>query len=48
MDVIEQHIPKILNSILDFQGDDQAFYELMKSQAENFVTELVNEIEGGF
>jgi hypothetical protein len=48
IDVIELNLKRIVNSILDFEGDDQGFYEMMKDVSERFIAEWIDETEGGF
>lgn len=48
MDVIEINVKVIFDSILEFEGEDQAFQEMMKTLAEEFIVELIDELEGGF
>jgi len=48
IDVIEQHVPKILNAIQEFRGDDEGFASMLKDSVTNFVTVLVIELEDGF
>lgn len=48
IDVIELNLKRIVNSIIDFEGDDQGFYEMMKDVSERFIAEWIDETEGGF
>lgn len=48
MDVIETNVRQILYSILDFEGDDSGFQDMMKKAAEKLIVDLIDELEGGF
>ena len=48
MDVIETNVSRIFDSILDFDGDDTQFQEMMKKGAEKLIVDLIDELEGGF
>jgi hypothetical protein len=48
MDVIETNVRQIFYSILDFEGDDSGFQEMMKKAAEKLIVDLIDELEGGF
>jgi hypothetical protein len=48
MDVIETRVGQIFDSILDFEGDDSQFQEMMKKAAEKLIVDLIDELEGGF
>jgi hypothetical protein len=48
MDVVEQHIPKLIISILEFRGDDQSFCTMLSERLDNFVIVLLIDLEDGF
>lgn len=48
MDVVEQHIPRILEQVRKFKGSDQEFATFLKEEISNFVSVLVIELEDGF
>lgn len=47
-EVTKEHLPRIMNYILNFQGSDEEFVEAMKQKVTNFVTVMVIELESGF
>jgi hypothetical protein len=47
-EIILEHLPKLINSVLTFRGDDAAFAELIKDRVTDLVSVLVIELESGF
>lgn len=48
VDTVEQHLPRILQAITDFRGDDKQFASEMEQLITNLVSVLVIDLEEGF
>lgn len=48
VEIVEQHLPKILQAIIEFEGDDKAFASEMEQYITNLVSVLAMELEEGF
>lgn len=47
-EIIEKHLPPLMQSVLTFQGNDTNFAESIKDHVTNLVSVLVIELESGF